>query len=719
MYNVVRATLSLPTDLRHLVASEADADLQYFFFSFIHDLTSSIQKFIIDNRKQQNSLDSMHKIIKCLHEDNQEVLSECSEEWRHAQLFPLVYDYCRVNHGTSELFNDFVRLLKGVSDKWLSVKLALKQIMVNSRANDYTYEEMLQQLNDLEAADSVRFSESFLMSFVHICKQIDDFLAHLVGVIQGSIKFKSLKVLAKVSCVTIAGIFSVVLTCMGHSELLQEMKDTTSNYIWLHMIESFSRKATERGQFSASRFYGELQIWDFNDTAILLQELKKKMMPWSSATKGNEAEILIVIDKLEKKIDKFSKTIEDMSSHAHKYSHDTREAGIIFNQFITDGKLEVTKFRVQFRLDEDILQLKRFEDPMREAVNNLYRATAFLPAATHWYIRSRKADEKAVLRHSLVTKHTSKIIKSRITSILEHRKPYPLVDILEILRCLYANVIKARVFPNRMRSHKKWWQDAQLHVLANKQSEICQGKQKLCMSLLKFLTDISESWELVTLVLEQILVKVRAGEYTYKEMLQHLNDTEVVESVGFSDDFVTSFEYICDETADFLRIMNSVLYSNKNYKTPAGLRRFNLGMYRSKKMKCRKAMKRFGQASCLTIIGFFSIVATCMGDFKLLQEMVNMNSNSTLFLHFVQCFSRESGKWFDERGCITNTSYGGELQIWDCYGNAMILQELKNKMAEFSHLTNEAEEVMMIAIHKLKRKFNDVSTAVTDMRRVS
>ncbi|KAI3743812.1 hypothetical protein L1987_56879 [Smallanthus sonchifolius] len=35
---------------------------------------------------------------------------------------------------------------------WLSVKLALEQIVVKSRADDYSYKEMLQHLNDLEAA---------------------------------------------------------------------------------------------------------------------------------------------------------------------------------------------------------------------------------------------------------------------------------------------------------------------------------------------------------------------------------------------------------------------------------------------------------------------------------------------------------------------------------------------------------------------------------------
>lgn len=113
---VFQDTLSLPTDLRNLLACEADTDLQKFCSSYVDDLTNSIKQFILNSRRQQNPLNGIHKIINYLHEVNQEVLSESREEWRHAQLYPLVYDYYRISHGISELCNDFVRLVKDVSN---------------------------------------------------------------------------------------------------------------------------------------------------------------------------------------------------------------------------------------------------------------------------------------------------------------------------------------------------------------------------------------------------------------------------------------------------------------------------------------------------------------------------------------------------------------------------------------------------------------------------
>lgn len=119
----------------------------------------------------------------------------------------------------------------------------------------------------------------------------------------------------------------------------------------------------------------------------------------------------------------------------------------------------------------------------------------------------------------------------------------------------------------------------------------------------------------------------------------------------------------------------------------------------------------------IPIIRIFSIVATCMGEFELLQEIENVTSKSTV-LHLIQSFSRKSAKWYYEIGCIKKTSYNGELRIWDLYGNALLLQELKNKMSGFDCLTKEAEEEMMIEIQKLRRKLMQLAVAVSDMKKI-
>nr|GEX15353.1 hypothetical protein [Tanacetum cinerariifolium] len=275
VYKVFDDILSLPTDMRCLHTCEADTEL-HSSPSVIHDLTDSIIRFIIEYGNQQDSMDGILKIIKCLLEINQEVISECMEEWRNTQLFQLVNMYYLISD------------------------------------NDYTHEEMLEQLIDLEAAKSVRFSDSFVRLLTYICKQTVAFGKFLNEEIQGNEKLKSLKVLAKLSSAAIACVFGMVATYMGDSELLQDMKDTRSSAMWLHMIEGLSRNGGGRFYKKAhQRFFNknaglvvmtktkqehqfrklferELHIRDFYDNAILLQDLKKRMLWFSCMTKENE-----------------------------------------------------------------------------------------------------------------------------------------------------------------------------------------------------------------------------------------------------------------------------------------------------------------------------------------------------------------------------------------------------------------------------------------------
>ncbi|KAI3681120.1 hypothetical protein L6452_35903 [Arctium lappa] len=603
VHNLFRAAFSLFIYRKwRLPELEADIDL---------DSSASIEKFFHEYGKQipygeqNHSLEGTHKIIKYLLETNQDVISECSEEWRHKLLFPFVYDYYRISHATSELYNDFLRLLKDASERWVSVNLALKHILIKSREDDdYTCEEMLQQLDDLEAAKSVRFSHNFVTSFARICKHAFTFTRYLNGAIKGMKKFKSMKVLAKVACMIIASAVSMVDTYIDHSELLYNMDYEMSNSVW-SFIMVMSWKLQKWFDDDLKRSYDrELQIWDFYDNARLLQDLKKKMTE-SSVSKE---EVEVMIDKLEKKIDNFSKTLVDMNSDAHKYCDVIREAGKTLNQFIADDKLWATKFC--FRPHDDMLQMKRFVDPMREAVSKLFLATVFLPASLRWYIKGWKDNT----------------IKSLLKSVLEHSEPDPFYGILHFLRCLSIHAKPLGFLFDYNEARK----DISLRPLVDHSEKFMFGGSLIISGLKNSLEGICESWTSVILALEQILQKCRAGDYTYGEMLRQLNDLEATGTVEFSHEFIRWFEYICDATADFLRCMSLVI----NFTT-VSLECVTLGIYRKKVSKLLKGM---GKKYNRRITSILSIVATCMGDFKLLQEM---EKKSWKFFHSIECFFKE------------------------------------------------------------------------------
>nr|GEX46212.1 NB-ARC domains-containing protein [Tanacetum cinerariifolium] len=164
---------------------------------------------------------------------------------------------------------------------WLSVKLAMEQILVKSSAGDYTYEEMRQQLDELEAAKGVRLSNKFVTCFAYICKQTVASLRNINNKNEINEMVKLRQVLARVSGVMIAGIFSMVAAFTGDLELLEEMEDITS-YLKLQLIQKFSTKSNkwlkEGGQHMKASYKRELKIQEINVNAILLQELKKKFL---------------------------------------------------------------------------------------------------------------------------------------------------------------------------------------------------------------------------------------------------------------------------------------------------------------------------------------------------------------------------------------------------------------------------------------------------------
>ncbi|KAJ0789564.1 putative TIR domain, P-loop containing nucleoside triphosphate hydrolase [Helianthus annuus] len=283
---------------KRLVTCKEDTHMDHH----IHKLVD----FISDHGRQHGSLDAIYQITKGLLEINQGSLG--------------MTDYHVIHLRASVLYNDFVQSVKVTNDGWLSVKLALEQILVKNRAGNYSYKEMLQQLDDLEAAKSVGFSDKFINMLESMFRLTCDIMQ-----IFGFLHFMA----EENMLVIIIGIFCTVAAYMGDLELLEAMKQTNLKSLFLHLIRAFNDKIHMKdGEWfimKRSSNY-ELQISEFNDNGILLQELMNKMGRSSCFTKENEEEMVSVLDRLQKNIHKVSCTIEDMSRHSHQYSHDLEKA---------------------------------------------------------------------------------------------------------------------------------------------------------------------------------------------------------------------------------------------------------------------------------------------------------------------------------------------------------------------------------------------------------
>ncbi|GKC66047.1 NB-ARC domains-containing protein, partial [Tanacetum coccineum] len=627
--------------------------------SLIHnDLASSTIEFF-HYYDTYGSLGGIHNIIQCLLEMNQKVLHEYKEAWDHGQLLPLAYDFYQINHVSSKLYNDFVMLLTDISGSWLSVKMAIEQIVVKSRAEDYTYEEMRQQLDELEAAKGVRFSNKFVTSFAYICKQTVAFLRNINKEKEINEMVKLRQVLARVSGVMIAGIFSMVAAFTGDLELLEEMEDITSYSKLLQLIQKFSTESNkwlkEGGKHMKASYKRELKIREINVNAILLKELKKRFVGHTSATWKEE--MMTTIDNLEKNMNYFSGAIDNMSRHAQTYSHFIGNVRTTLGHSSGYGNLPVPRFGVCFESDQHILQQKLCEDPINEVVSNLFRATLFLPTDFQWLLR----------HEALIFSDEPFLFGRGAVDVLSHIRD-SFIDILEINLVFF----KKSQIPGQI------W----LFSLFNDYYEICLGTSKLYDDFVKLLRNIRGNWLSIKLALQQVIVETEAHIYTFEEnTLQRLNDPDASEALQCTYCFAASFASLCKQIVAFLK------HFNQEHET--------------RKKKGGPRLRRFIMVSNTTVIMVLSAMAAYMGNSKFRQEMNDLSSKSMLLQLHRRFPLSATYPLPRERVAMMKRSIDRELRIRDFYGNILV-EELKN-------------ETPLSIVTNLERKINEFSNIIEDM----
>ncbi|KAF5811347.1 hypothetical protein HanRHA438_Chr04g0190061 [Helianthus annuus] len=548
--------------------------------------------------EKQHTLLAMRAIVQHLCEINQEVFSECKEEWGHSDLFPLVYDYFGIIHGTSVLCNKGFRLLEAASDSWLTVKLALEQIVAKIRTeNDYGYKEMLEQLNDLEAAKGIRFCDDFFTLFAFICMRIITFSRHLYDKMQDMKKCKSMIRLEEVSSITIMCIFRTLSTYMCTDKQLQELRRAHSYRTWLDVIKEL---------LPAIRGGSELHIGDFEVNAVVLQELKMKMVRFASFTRENEEEIMIVINKLEKRMNEILMTIEDMRRDAHLCSLDIREVGITLNQFIVDSNIQLSVTGVRFLpLNEE----QQYESPASEAMTILYRATLFLihTDLNRYICACEKADDSSLIScHSIIHDNTRCIIQIICDPSLKVGESRSLDDILKVITCLHE--INQEGFTVISECKEEWRHDPQVFDLMNDYHKIYLQTSQLYKDFVRFLKGQCDSRLGIILTLKEFVVNWRQDDY--EAMIWNLNGDG---RLTLSGEFLKSLACTCKQAVAFTRHIDEEVQELKSVKVLA-------------------------KVSSGLIAGVFSVMAAYMVDCTPFQWMAE-TPLTCVWLHLIRCFT--------------------------------------------------------------------------------
>nr|GEZ68125.1 NB-ARC domains-containing protein [Tanacetum cinerariifolium] len=374
----------------------------------------------------------------------------------------------------------------------------------------------------------------------------------------------------------------------------------------------------------------------------------------TSATKRKE-EIMTTIDKLEKNTNCISGAIDNMSRHAHTYSQLIRKVGTTLGHFSGYGNLPVSRFGVCFESDQNILQLKLYEDPMNEVVSNLFRATLFLPTDLQWLLHHK----------ALIFTEEPILFGGGAVDVLSHIRGI-LIDIPEIIPEL------------------EW-----LIPLFHYYYEIFHGASKLYDDFVKLLKNICGNWLSVKLALQQVTVETGANIYTFEEnTLQRLNDPDATESLRSTYCFAASFASMCRQTVAFLKHFNQELAKGGSIHVEEEVKRV-------------EEVKRFIKVINKTVVKLLSAMAAYMGNSKFWQEMNDLTSESLWFqLNQGRCLS-PTYSLPRERDATVKRSIDRELRIRDFYGNILV-EELKN-------------ETPLSIVTNLERKINEFSKIIEDM----
>ncbi|KAF5811349.1 hypothetical protein HanRHA438_Chr04g0190081 [Helianthus annuus] len=411
---------------------------------------------------------------------------------------------------------------------------------------------MLEQLNDLEAAKGIRFCDDFFTLFAFICMRIVSFSRHLYDKIQDMKKCKSMIRLEEVSSITITSIFRVLSTYMCTDKQLQELRRAHSYHMWLDVF-TWHLPAIRRGS--------ELRIGDFEVNAVVLQELKMKMDPFASFTRENEEEIMIVINKLEKRMNEILMTIEDMRRDAHLYSLDIREAGIALNQFIVDSNIQLSVTGVRFLL---LNEEQQYESPVSEAMTILYRATLFLihTDLNRYICACEKADDSSLIScHSIIHDNTRCIIKIICDPRPKVGERRSLDDIHKVITCLHE--INQEGFTFISECKEEWRHDPQVFDLVNDYHKIYLQTSQLYQDFVRFLKGQCDSRLGIILTLKEFVVNGRQDDY---EDIWNLNGDG---RLTLSGDFLKSLVCTCEQAVAFARHIDEEVQELKSVKVLA------------------------------------------------------------------------------------------------------------------------------------------------------
>ncbi|XP_051144309.1 UPF0496 protein At4g34320-like [Andrographis paniculata] len=335
-------------------ACRLDVDLQSFDTT-LHARTNNVLNSLAAGVEVRAlSFDSLKEVTECLLEMNQEVVKvilDCKKDiWKSQELFELVEEYFDNSLKTLDFCAALEKCLKRARDNQLLIHVAIQQFEEDGGEGNERYSKTLEELKNFKDA-----GDPFTQEFFHIFHSVYTQQILMLEKLQLKKnkldkKLKYIHAWRKVSSIIFAATFAAVLICsvvaaaMAAPPVAAALAAATSIPLgsmgkWIDSLLKNYENAV-KGQKEIINYMNAgtyVTIKDMDNIRVLIDKLEieiESLLGNADLCINNKVTVKLGVEEIKKKLDMFTKNIEELGAQADNCSRDIRRARTVILQRI-------------------------------------------------------------------------------------------------------------------------------------------------------------------------------------------------------------------------------------------------------------------------------------------------------------------------------------------------------------------------------------------------
>lgn len=351
--------LHLSTELNsYESACKLDADLQSFDTTLQARTNNVITSLAAGVEVKVLSFDSLREVTECLLEMNQEVVKvilDCKKDiWKNQELFNLVEDYFENSLQTLDFCTTLEKCLKRARDSQLLIHVALQQFEdEDNRAGEKTetrFSKTLEELRNFKEAGDP-FTDEFFAVFQSVHRQQILMLEKLqLRKTKLDKKLRYISAWRKVSTIIFAATFAAVLICsvvaaaMAAPPVAAALAAATSIPLgsmgkWIDsLLKNYDNAVKGQKEMVNCMSVGTyVVIKGLDNIRVMIDRLEidiESLMRNVDVAAIDEEGVRACVGEIRKKLEVFTKNVEELGLQADNCSRDIRRARTVILQRI-------------------------------------------------------------------------------------------------------------------------------------------------------------------------------------------------------------------------------------------------------------------------------------------------------------------------------------------------------------------------------------------------